>query len=209
MPGRLAASLPQAKERSLVSEPSQTPHSVVWKRRDSPGHEACRIISTDDGWDVRGTAVFVFESQACRLDYSITCDAHWVTRTATVSGWVGTRTIEILVERTALGNWHLNGREVPEVAGCIDIDLNFSPSTNLLPIRRLGLAVGETAPIRAAWLRFPSFVLEPLDQSYTRIDPTTYRYESAGGRFVAPVTVDDTGLAIDYGDIWSREGPHN
>jgi hypothetical protein len=125
-----------------------------------------------------------------------------------VSGWVGTRTIEILVERTASGDWRLNGREVPEVAGCIDIDLNFSPSTNLLPIRRLRLAVGQTAPIRAAWLRFPSFVLEPLDQCYTRIDPTTYRYESAGG-FVAPVTVDDTGLAIDYGDIWSREGPHN
>jgi hypothetical protein len=87
----------------------------------------------------------------------------------------------------------------------MDIDLNFSPSTNLLPIRRLDLAVGATAAVRAAWLRFPSFKLEVLDQSYTRLESRRYRYESAGGRFVADVTVDDAGVVIDYGDIWSRE----
>jgi hypothetical protein len=38
--------------------------------------------------------------------------------------------------------------------GCLDIDLGFSPSTNLLPIRRLTLAVGEAATVRAAWLPF-------------------------------------------------------
>lgn len=31
-----------------------------------------------------------------------------------------------------------------------DLDLNFSPSTNLIPLRRLGLAVGAEAPVRAA-----------------------------------------------------------
>jgi hypothetical protein len=41
------------------------------------------------------------------------------------------------------------------MAGCVNIDLNFSPSTNLLPIRRLDLSVGASAIVRAAWLRFP------------------------------------------------------
>ena len=68
----------------------------------------------------------------------------------------------------------------PAVAGCVDLDLNFSPSTNLLPIRRLNLSVGQEAAVRAAWLRFPSFILEPLEQLYRRVDATTYRYESAG-----------------------------
>ena len=77
--------------------------------------------------------------------------------------------------------------------------------TNTLPIRRLDLKVGEAAPVRAAWLRFPSFALEPLEQSYERLDNNMYRYESAGGRFVARVGVDDSGLVTDYGDIWSRE----
>jgi hypothetical protein len=59
--------------------------------------------------------------------------------------------------------------------------------------------------VRAAWLRFPSFALEPLEQTYTRLERNLYRYESAGGRFVAPITVDDTGLVNQYGDLWSRE----
>ena len=89
--------------------------------------------------------------------------------------------------------WRLIGspcRELrPVVSGCIDLDLNFSPSTNLLPIRRLNLSVGQQATVRAAWLRFPSFALEPLDQLYRRVGESSYRYESASGKFVA------TGLA--------------
>ncbi|PYQ66665.1 MAG: hypothetical protein DMF53_03140 [Acidobacteria bacterium] len=33
-----------------------------------------------------------------------------------------------------------------------------------------------------------------------------YRYESAGGRFVASVEVDAAGLVTEYGEIWRREG---
>lgn len=103
------------------------------------------------------------------------------------------------------GNWWLNEAEQPEVAGCTDIDLNFSPSTNLLPIRRLGLEVGEAAEVQAAWLRFPSFQLEPLPQQYRRLDENTYRYESAGGQFVAELKVSPSGLVIDYPGIWQAE----
>jgi hypothetical protein len=95
--------------------------------------------------------------------------------------------------------------EQPNVVGCTDIDLNFSPSTNLLPIRRLALAVGESADVNAAWLRFPSFKLEQLPQQYLRLDETTYRYESAGGQFVAELQVDLFGFVIDYPGIWRAE----
>jgi hypothetical protein len=40
-----------------------------------------------------------------------------------------------------------NGAAVSAVEGCIDIDLKYSPSTNLLPIRRLNLAIGESAEV--------------------------------------------------------------
>lgn len=88
------------------------------------------------------------------------------------------------------------------MAGCIDLDLNFSPSTNLLPIRRLGLAIGEEAKVNAAWLRFPGFTLEPLEQLYRRIDRTTYRYESAGGKFVAELRVNTAGFVTHYPNFW-------
>lgn len=179
-------------------------HTVLWQRLDLPGHEACRITPLEAGWQISGAAVFAHEQQACRLDYGITCDRQWQTLSAAVEGWIGDQGVSAEIVREASGEWYLNGRDCPEVAGCLDIDLNFSPSTNLLPIRRLAPEVGRSVQVRAAWLRFPSFTLESLEQVYTRLEPNLYRYESAGGRFMAPVTVDDFGLVNHYGDLWAR-----
>jgi hypothetical protein len=118
---------------------------------------------------------------------------------------VGEKPIEVELAVDSASRWTLNGAERPEVVGCIDLDLNFSPSTNLLPLRRLGLAVGQEAKVRAAWLRFPSFALEPLDQLYRRIGESTYRYESAGGAFVAELEVNGAGFIIRYPGFWQAE----
>ena len=90
--------------------------------------------------------------------------------------------------------------------GCIDLDLNFSPSTNLLPIRRLDLAIGTEAKVRAAWLRFPDFTLEPLDQLYRRTDLASYRYESGGGTFVTELRVTEAGFVAHYGNFFEIVG---
>ena len=100
--------------------------------------------------------------------------------------------------------WRVNGVETSAVAGCIDLDLNFSPSTNLLPIRRLNLSVGQEAEVRAAWLRFPSLQLETLVQIYRRIDESTYQYRSEPD-FIANLTVDEFGLVTNYRDFWLAE----
>lgn len=179
--------------------------SILWRRLDRPGHEFCRLWREDSGWLLAGTAVFLHEQQPCRLDYAIRCDPAWNTRSASVSGLVGDGAVKIEISVDA-GRWTLNGKECPPVLGCQDIDLNFSPSTNLLPIRRLELAVGAKAPVRAAWLRFPSFSLEPLDQIYRRLDAERYRYESGGGRFTAELRINPAGFVTDYPDLWRAEG---
>jgi hypothetical protein len=179
-------------------------HTVHWKRVDLPGHEVCRLQTLPDGWQLTGMAAFRYRRQASKLEYAITCDRQWQTLSAMVTGWVGDRQIDVSVVREPSGVWRLAGRECPEVFGAIDIDLNFSPSTNLLPIRRLALAIGQSAPVKAAWLRFPSFALEPLEQTYTCLDPHGYLYES-GGRFVAQLDVDDAGLVTNYPEFWVRE----
>ena len=152
--------------------------------------------------------MFAHEGQACALRYVILCDTSWKTVSANVAGWVGEEPVEIEILRAGAGagRWRSNGVEQPQLAGCIDIDLNFSPSTNLLPIRRLNLPVGEQAPVRAAWLRFPSFRLEVLEQTYVRTGETTYRYESAGGSFSAELEVDDAGFPTLYPGLAERVG---
>lgn len=184
-----------------------TDPSVLWRRLDRPGHEAARLSFEDSCWHLRGTAVFAHEGQPCRLDYLVVCDEEWRTLSGRVAGWVGGEAVEVEVSVDAGRRWWRNGEEWPEVAGCIDLDLNFSPSTNLLPIRRLGLEMGQSAEVRAAWLRFPGFRLEPLPQIYRRIAEATYRYESAGGRFVRELPVDAAGFVTVYPGLWKLEAP--
>jgi hypothetical protein len=183
-----------------------TNQSVLWRRLDLPGHESARLSSQEDTWHLSGTAVFAFNQQPCRLDYLVICDSLWRTVLGKVSGWVGGETIEIEVTVDSNLRWQVNGIEYPEAASCVDLDLNFSPSTNLLPVRRLNLNVGEEAEVQAAWLRFPEFTLEPLSQVYRRVAGVTYRYESAGGAFVRELTVSETGFVVEYPDFWRIEG---
>jgi hypothetical protein len=182
---------------------------VLWRRLDRPGHESARLFLEGAQWHLHGTAVFAWDGEPCRLDYRITCDAAWRTRTARVAGWAGHRRVgvDVAVDVAADGEprWRMNGAERPEVAGCLDVDLAFSPSTNLLPIRRLALPVGDDAPVRAAWLRFPELDLVPLDQRYARTGERAWRYESRGGAFTAELSVDEQGFVTDYPGIWTVE----
>ena len=182
-----------------------TNQTILWRRLDQPGHEATRLWSHESSWQLAGTAVFAYDRQPCLLEYHLICDADWRTRSGLVAGWVGDASVEIALSVDAGQRWWMNGNEIPGVAGCLDLDLNFSPSTNLLPIRRLTLEIGQTAVVKAAWLRFPSFTLEPLDQVYRRIAVTTYRYESAGGEFVRNLTINAAGFVTDYPDFWALE----
>lgn len=173
-------------------------HAILWRRLDRAGHEAARLFAEASGFGLDGTAVFAHEGRACRLDYAIRCDGGWRTVSARVTGWIGREPVGVELSVDGARHWRLNGTDCPAVAGCVDLDLNFSPSTNALPIRRLGLAVDGVAEVRAAWLRFPSFALEPLAQVYRRTAEAVYRYESAGGSFVADLEVDAAGLVTHY-----------
>lgn len=177
--------------------------SILWRREDVPGHEVLRLVQGDSGWTLNGFALLAHEGRPCRLAYVVRCDAAWRTTAVHVSGRIGNEQTGLVISRDAEDSWMLNDSPVPTVAGCIDVDLHFSPSTNLLPIRRLHLGIGESAEVRAAWLRFPQMRLEPLVQTYERIGERTYRYRS--GSFTADLEVNDQSIPTRYGDLWVAE----
>jgi len=180
--------------------------SILWRAIYWPGHEACQLSRMNSEWRLEGAAVFLYEGRTCRLSYSIQCDAVWQTRSAVVSGCVGDEDVDLQLAVDAQQRWAVNEVTKAAVDGCIDLDLNFSPSTNLLPLRRLNLAVGQKAEVKAAWLRFPSFELEPLSQVYERLSEFKYRYSSRGGNFVAELTVNKAGFVTVYPQLWEVEG---
>src|SRR5262249_12135859 len=179
--------------------------TILWRRIDLPGHEVGRLKRRDDGWELSGTAVFSHEWGPCNLDYLVICDSGWRTESAQIGGVIGDREINLRVSVDRESTWSLNGVECPIVAGCVDLDLGFSPSTNLLPIRRLSLRRGQEAEVTAAWLPFPSLEFEPLQQTYRREGDSLYRYESGGGVFVRLLEVNAVGFVTNYPGLWVEE----
>ena len=146
-----------------------TAASILWRRLDRPGHEFACLSFAGSTWHLDGMAVFAHEGRPCGLHYAIVCDAQWQTVAARVTGRVGGEAVDIEIAVDAARRWSIGGRECAGVAGCLDLDLNFSPATNLLPVRRLALSVDAAAPVRAALLQRRSLLsVSPLNRRRTR-----------------------------------------
>ena len=178
---------------------------IRWSRLDQKASEDAVLESlADSGWAIGGIVVGILpDDRKYDIRYRVRCDSSWATRDAEVDVSIGGVDVRIVLEREpATGRWTRDGVPAPQVTGCVDVDLRFSPVTNTLPIRRLALEVGREAKVRAAWLQFPEFVLEPLDQVYRHVAPGRYEYESAGGAFRADLEVNFDGLITRYGYYW-------
>jgi hypothetical protein len=184
-----------------------TETAVIW--RTAGGGAAhldhCHLHGTRSGWSLEGVILTAIDGQPAKITYRVSCDRFWRTGMVGVNVLTGT---ELLTRRIGLapqGEWldYTGTLDLAHLAACTDIDLGFTPATNTVAIRRLNLDVGQSAEISAAWMRLPGLTLEPLRQTYTRLDAARYRYESASG-FSAELAVDEDGLVVDYTGGWER-----
>ena len=178
-----------------------------WRRTDVPGREEARVERTDDGWRLTGALEVEDGGVAATLRYAIHCDDRWHTRSALIEGSASGRPVRVALVADGAGSWSRDGEALPTLAGALDVDLGFTPATNMLPIRRVVLAVGETQPARSAWLRFPELRLEPLEQTYTREAERVFRYHATvdGEPFVARLDTDGFGRVLRYEGLWEAE----
>jgi hypothetical protein len=120
-------------------------------------------------------------------------------------GYIGGYAVDLTIVAMPGKRWQLNGVDQPEVAGCIDVDLNFTPATNLIAIRRLTLGVGHASDAPAAWLRFPECTLERLEQRYHRLTHDTYDYQAPRVGYSAALQVSTLGFVMQYPELWTLE----
>ncbi|MFQ6547946.1 putative glycolipid-binding domain-containing protein [Aestuariibius sp. 2305UL40-4] len=181
--------------------------AVLWKQLETDGHDTCRFKKTATGWSLDGTAVFDHEGHAAALNYTLLCDSDWTSRQAHVKGWVGQTDIDVLIERTDNGHWHINGTNDPNLDDLKDIDLGFTPATNTNAIRRLNLSNGKEAQSTAIWLDTADWTVKMLPQTYRRIDDQNYAYTSPLHDYQATLRVDDFGIVRDYPALWMAIDP--
>lgn len=178
--------------------------SVLWNRQDQISLEYFELQQASNEIRLQGTVLTSEKGKPLRLEYVVDCDRSWATRSARLNVTHGSASREVRLIVDDQRRWWSDGKEIAEVAGCVDIDISLSPSTNTLPIRRLSLARGEESDVVAAWIRFPELTIEPLQQRYVRTGEFLYRYASDGGAFTADIEVDELGLVVSYPPLWQR-----
>ena len=177
-------------------------HHVLWHCASLTSSEHASLVEHASGHRFHGVVVLPLDGVPCHIDYDVVVDGEWRSRvaTATITTPAGVRRIGLTSDLD--GHWRLDGVPASQLDGCSDIDLGWTPATNTLPIRRLGLAVGETATITAAWVRYPELDVLAVEQEYTRLADDRWRYRS--GEFERELITDrTTGLVVAYGDdLW-------
>ena len=201
------------------------PKAFVWRRLDTAGAEHV-LIDDRSGLHARGTMVAATPVPfTCR--YDLYTDDSWLTVRceATVEGPGFLRSVRL--ER-ATGRWRVtaseqgdldaalraSGRATAGLPGCEepgrlgearDVDLGYSPLTNTLPLRRLGLlhaAPGTARAVTVAWIVLPSLEVIDSIQAYTRLPDGRIRFTS--GTFTADLTVDADGYLEHYPGLAER-----
>lgn len=161
---------------------------------------------TSVGHVLTGHVLTVSNGEPCEAHYMIDCSDDWVTRELNIQLMIGMSTRRLVV-RHSDGRWTRDHESITGLEDVRDVDLAFTPATNTLPLRRLALELGESRDVAAVWVHFPELTTECLEQRYTRIGTSTYRYESGGGAFTAVLDVDEYGMVVRYGDLWERVAP--
>jgi hypothetical protein len=179
--------------------------SILWRRLDAAGHDACRLVHEGERWRLEGAAAFRDDGAVAQLAYRVTCDEYWRTLDAHIHGSLGSVEVDIGLRRSASGVWILNGEAVPGLRECVDVDLGFTPATNALQIRRVGLDVGQAADVPVAWLDVAARQLSVLEQRYERRTETEYWYEAPRFDYAGMLVVNSAGFPIVYPNLWEEE----
>ena len=170
-----------------------------WRRLDGVGTDRCTLARAEHGWLLTGQANWQEVGAEAALIYTVRCWPDWATLSADITGERGGAPVELRILRDPEG-WRLNEVAQPDVAGCADIDLSFTPATNLMPLRRLAPGQDRPLPVRAAWLVPALDRLAPLEQSYRPCGAGTVAYASAN--FRAKLDVHPTGFVTHYPGLW-------
>jgi len=176
--------------------------SLIWESEIFNSVEYCALSQGAYGFILKGTTILLKQPSIIR--YLVECDKSWKTRVAHIRKERKGKVNSLALRTNTEGVWFEGKTPLTLATGLLDIDFEFSPATNTLPINRLNLNEGESREVDSLWVRSESLKLERLRQRYCRLDSTHYRYESLSFDFKSTIEVDQLGLVVNYGHLWHR-----
>jgi hypothetical protein len=178
--------------------------TIIWRKIDTPGHDACSLYQNAFGWAICGTAVYLFNNTPALANYLVTCDTSWQFLHGKINGFVESKAFEFTISRKN-GLWTLNAVPVSGIETCIDLDLGFTPATNLIQLKRLCLPLNKKAEVPVAWIDISEGALKLLPQSYERKNEISYWYTAPSAGYSGLLEIDSTGFICNYPGLWVKE----
>jgi hypothetical protein len=180
----------------MMGAMSERLSTALWERSDRLFLEIGRLDREGDQHVLSGVVLYRGRGGPTSATYRIEVDDRWCTREVrlTLDEPAGAQTLSLTADGS--GRWWRDGAPLDLPFPCLDVDLAISPSTNTLAIRRLDLGVGEAAVARVLWVQVPSFAARAVEQTYERVERTTYRYKGRFGSY--RIDVDEHGVVVDY-----------
>jgi uncharacterized protein len=183
---------------------------LIWQHHEAPGWEHVRVMTDHPGWTVFDS-ILVREhaGQVLRGGYTLVTDKEW--RALELRLMIETSPgamegIHLLSE--GQGRWtDADENHMPQLDGCLDLDIQWSPLTNSLPINRIPLREGEESEIQVAYISLPQLAVTPITQRYLRLNDSEVRYISGTRDFESEITHDEEGYVVSYPTLFSRAWP--
>jgi len=177
----------------------------IWER-DRAGAGLEHLLLREGSAD---SVVLAFDQHGrpFRLTYQLVWDEAWRVRDARLVVATEHAMRSLHLETDGQGQWRDGDARavLPQLEGCLDIDIWPTPFTNTFPIRRHPIAVGERRAFVMAWVSAPELTVRPMRQGYTRLSDRRYLYENLeGSEFRAELTVDGDDVVLDYQGVFRR-----
>jgi hypothetical protein len=195
---------------------------LVWTGVEEWLTETAAVELTGDGLRAIGTQLGA-DPVPFRVDYRLEAPEDFVTRelelTATAEEWRR----HLVLRHDGSGGWSAEveddgevpgGRwegELPDLSEARDIDIQNSPLTNTMPIRRHGFQEGGAGEFLMAFVVTPVLRVRASRQGYEHVRRSdggaVVRYLSLDGDFRAELELDEDGLLLVYPRLARRVEP--
>jgi uncharacterized protein len=186
---------------------------LVWSGVEEWLTETAEVELGDDGLRTIGFQLGA-EPDPFRVDYRLEAPDRYVTKelelTATAQGWRR----HVLLRHDGSGGWNAEVEDegdvpggpwdgsLPDLSEARDIDIENSPLTNTMPIRRHGFRRGGSGDFVMAFITMPTLRVEASPQRYEHVRSSeagsVVRYLSRDGDFTAELELDEDGLVEFY-----------
>lgn len=189
--------------------------TVMWMQWNNLGMEQLHIENSKIGISADGVVVGIRDGKPFRIRYQIDTNLQWQVQHLKIE-LLDQNSKKLQLKINGAGHWQEgDGTPIPELDGCIDVDLSATPFTNTLAIRRLALQPGNPQDLSVVYVTVPEMKFRAVPQRYTCLETNSqggiYKYEGLLRKFSADLLTDRDGLVIEYPNafrrVWSVEEP--